>query len=164
MYCFKVATPKGYSRFIKTTGKFYVHGGLSPEEVIVPFAVFRKIMAEPKDLVVYLSQNVFRYSVKSTIKFDIGNINDYEVVNVEINIRNSNVESKPAKVKRIKPTGRTLIEMTARFKKTLNRKETSSLMMRIRYQFLGKDYSHYIEPAIVIKSMVQGKVDLEDLF
>ena len=155
---------KGYSRFVKTTGKFYVHGGLSPEEVIVPFTVFRKVIAEPKDLVVHLSQNVFRYSVKSTIRFDIGNINDYEVVNVEINIRNSNVECKPAKVKRIEPKGRLQIEMDARFKKTLNKKETSCLMMRIRYQFLGKDYVQDIEPAIVIKSMVQGKVDLEDIF
>jgi len=155
---------KGYSRFIKTTGKFYVHGGLSPEEVIVPFTVFRKVIAEPKDLVVNLNQNVFRYSVKSTIRFDIGNINDYEVVNVEINIRNSNVECKPAKVKRIEPKGRLQIEMDARFKKTLNKKETSCLMMRIRYQFLGKDYTQDIEPGIVIKSMVQGKVDLEDIF
>ena len=155
---------KGYSRFVKTTGKFYVHGGLSPEEVIVPFTVFRKVIAEPKDLVVHLNQNVFRYSVKSTIRFDIGNINDYEVVNVEVGIRNSNVECKPAKVKRIEPKGRLQIEMDARFKKTLNKKETSCLMMRIRYQFLGKDYIQDIEPAIVIKSMVQGKVDLEDIF
>ncbi|MBA7472387.1 hypothetical protein ES707_07711 [subsurface metagenome] len=155
---------KGYSRFVRTTGKFYVHGGLSPEEVIVPFTVFRKVMAEPRELVVHLSQNVFRYSVKSTIRFDIGNINDYEVVNVEINIRNSNVECKTAKIKRIEPKSRTQIKMEARFKKILNKKETNCIMTRIRYQFLGKDYIQNIEPAIVIKSMVQGKVDLEDIF
>ena len=155
---------KDYSRFAKTTRKFYVHGGLSPEEVIIPFVVFRKIMVEPKELVVYLSQNVFRYSVKSTIKFDIGNINDYEVVNIDIDIRNSNVECKSAKVARIEPKSRAQVEIPARFKKTPNKKETSCLLMRIRYQFLGKDYIQDIEPAIVIKSMIQRKVDLEELF
>ena len=155
---------KGYNRFVKTTGKFYVHGGLSPEEVIIPFAVFRKVIAEPKELVIYLTQNTFRYSVKSTIKFDIGNINDYEVTNIEASVRNSNVECKPIKAERIKPKGRTQIEVAARFRKTLNRKEISHLMMRIHYQFLGKNYVQDVEPAIVMKSMVQEKVDLDELF
>lgn len=155
---------KGYSRFVKTTRKFYVHGGLSPEEVIIPFAVFHKIVAEPEELVVYLSQNVFRYSVKSSIKFDIGNVNDYEVVNLDVDIRNGNVECESAKVARIEPKGRTQVEIPARFKKTPSKKETSCLLMRIRYQFLGKDHIQDVEPAIVIKSMIQRKVDTEELF
>lgn len=155
---------RGYSRFVKTGGKFYVHGGLSPEEVIIPFAVFRKIMMEPKELVVTLSENVFRYSVKSTIRFDIGNINDYEVGNIEINIQNSNVECKPVKIERIEPKGRIQIETIARFKKILSQKETSYLMMRISYKFLGKDYVQHIELSIVMKSMIQEKMDLEELF
>ena len=155
---------KGYSRFKKTTGKFYVHGGLSPEEVIVPFAVFNKIMAEPKEILVYLSQNTFRYSVKSTIKLDIGNINEYEIVNIVIDIRNSNVECQSPKVTRVEPKGRVQVEIPARFKKTLNKKETSYLLMRIGYQFLGKDYIQDVEAPIVIKSMIEGKADLEDIF
>lgn len=155
---------KGYSRFEKTTGKFYVHGGLSPEEVIVPFAVFNKIMVEPKEVLVYLSQNTFRYSVKSTIKLDIGNINEYEIVNIVIDIRNSNIKYQSPKVPRVEPKGRVQVEIPSRFKKTLNNKETNSLLIRIRYQFLGKDYIQNEEVPIVIKSMIEGKADLEDIF
>ena len=155
---------KGYSRFVNITGKFYVHGGLSPEEVIIPFAAFRKITVESKKLEFYLSKNVFRYSVKSIIKFDIGNLNDYEVVNIKVSIQNSNVEGKLAKIERIGPKERTQIEIPARFRKTLNRKEAGCLIMRIRYQFLGKDYIQDVEPVIVMKSMIQEKADLEELF
>ncbi len=156
---------KGYSRFVNTTGKFYVHGGLSPEEVVIPFAVFRKMMAEPKELVVYLTQNTFRYSVKSIIKFGIGNSNNYEVTNVEVSIQNSNVECEPAKIERIKPKGRIQIEIPARFKRRiLSKKEKGCLMIRIRYQFLGKNYVQDLELPIVMKSMFQEKMDLEELF
>lgn len=155
---------KGYSRFKKTTGKFYVHGGLSPEEVVVPFAFFNKVLAEPKEILVYLSQNTFRYSVKSIIKLDIGNINEYEIVNIVIDIRNSNIECQSPKVMRVEPKGRVQVEIPTRFKKTPNKKETNYLLMRIRYQFLGKDYIQDIEATIVIKSMIEGKADLEDIF
>ena len=155
---------KGYSRFVKTTGKFYVHGGLSPEEVVVPFAVFNKIMVKPKEILVYLSQNTFRYSVKSTIKLNIGNTNKYEIVNIVIDIRNSNIECQFPKIMRVEPKGRVQVEIPARFKKTPNKKETNYLLMRIHYQFLGKDYIQDVEPAIVMKSMVQEKTELEELF
>jgi len=155
---------KGYNRFKRTTGKFYVHGGLSPEEVIVPFTVFRKIITEPREILVHLSENIFRYSVKSTIRFYIENINDYEIVNVVIDVRNSNVKCESPKVTQIESKGRAQIEIPARFKKTLNKRETNYLLMRIRYQFLGKDYSQDEDIPIVIKSMVERKTDMKELF
>jgi len=155
---------KGYSRFKKITGKFYVHGGLSPEEVIVPFAVFNKIMAEPKEILVYLSQNTFRYSVKSTIKLGIGNINEYGIVNIFIDIRNSNIVCQTTKVMGVEPKGRVQVEIPARFMKTPDKKETNYLLMRIHYQFLGRDYTQNVEAPIVIKSIIEKKSDSEELF
>ena len=35
-----------YYRFLKTEDNFYVHGGLTPEETIVPFVTFRKASVE----------------------------------------------------------------------------------------------------------------------
>jgi len=155
---------KGYGRFVRTTTKYYVHGGLSPEEVIVPFVVFRKIAEEPKEILFYLEQNIFRYSVKSSILFDIGNINDYEINNVEISIRNSNIESEYVKFKRIKAKEKINIEIPARFKKTISKKESEFLMVRISYQFLGKAYMHDKEFPITMKSIIQRKTDLDDIF
>jgi hypothetical protein len=155
---------KGYGRFKKTTGKFYVHGGLSPEEVIVPFVVFKKISEEPKEILFYLEQNIFRYSVKSSISFNLGNINDYEINNVEISIRNSNIESEYVKFKRIKAKEKINIEIPARFKKTTSKKENEFLVARISYQFLGKTYIQDKEFSITMKSIIQRKADLDDIF
>jgi hypothetical protein len=155
---------KGYSRFVRTTTKYYVHGGLSPEEVIVPFIVFRKIAEESKEILFYLEQNIFRYSVKSSILFNLGNINDYEINNVEIGIRNSNIESEYVKFKRIKAKEKINIEIPARFKKTISKKESEFLMARISYQFLGKTYIQDKEFSITMKSIIQRKADLDDIF
>ena len=155
---------KGYSRFVRTTTKYYVHGGLSPEEVIVPFVVFRKVSEEPKEILFYLEQNTFRYSVKSSILFNLGNVNDYEVNNVEIGIRNNNIESEYVKFRRIKAKDKINIEIPARFKKTISKKESEFLMARISYQFLGKTYIQDKEFPIIMKSIIQRKADLDDIF
>jgi len=155
---------KGYSRFKKTNGKFYVHGGLSPEEVIVPFAVFSKIMAEPKEILVNLGQNTFRYSVKSTILFNLGNVNDYEISNVEIAVKNSNIECEYIKIKQIKAKEKNSIEMTARFKKTISREERENLMVSIKYDFLGKAYTNNINFRILMKAIIEEKTNLDDIF
>ena len=155
---------KGYSRFVRTTTKYYVHGGLSPEEVIVPFVVFRKVSEEPKEILFYLEQNTFRYSVKSSILFNLGNINDYEINNVEIGIRNSNIESEYVKLKRIEAKEKINVKIPVRFKKTISKKESEFLMARISYQFLGKTYLQDKEFPIIMKSIIQRKADLDDIF
>lgn len=155
---------KGYSRFVRTTTKYYVHGGLSPEEVIVPFVVFRKVSEEPKEMLFYLEKNIFRYSVKSSILFNLGNINEYEINNVEIGIRNSNIESEYVKFKRIKAKDKINIKISARFKKTINREERENLMVSIKYDFLGKTYTNNINFRILMKAIVEEKTNLDDIF
>jgi len=62
---------RGYYRFIKTDQSFYVHGGVTPEETIVPFAVFRKTAISIEKPKISLLDNLFRYAVKSFIKLEI---------------------------------------------------------------------------------------------
>ncbi len=102
--------------------------------------------------------------MKSSILFDLGNINEYEINNVEISIRNSNIESEYVKFKRIKAKEKINIEIPARFKKTISKKESEFLMVRISYQFLGKTYMHDKEFPITMKSIIQRKADLDDIF
>ena len=137
---------------------------MSPEEVIVPFAVFSKIMAEPKEILVNLGQNTFRYSVKSTILFNLGNVNDYEISNVEIAVKNSNIECEYIKIKQIKAKEKNSIEMTARFKKTISREERENLMVSIKYDFLGKAYTNNINFRILMKAIIEEKTNLDDIF
>jgi hypothetical protein len=159
-----VLIARGYNRFKKTSGRYYVHGGLSPEEVIVPLATFDKIIAEPEKVLVNLTRKVFRYSVKSTIELEIGNLNDYEINNVIIDIQNSNIECNPLNIRNIRPKARVRVRIPAIFKKTADKREGNRLLARVRFQFLKKPYTQNIEIPITIKSMIEKKSDLEDFF
>jgi hypothetical protein len=158
-----VLIAKGYGRFKKTSENFYVHGGLTPEEVIVPFAVFRMMEVEPRNILVHLEQNIFRYKAKSKIKVTISNINEYDIDDVEVMIKNSNVETESLYINKIKPKKQVLKEITAIFKKTYDSKENNYLLMRIGYKFMGKDYSQDVDIPIEIKSMVERQTNLDDL-
>jgi hypothetical protein len=41
---------RNYYRFIETNASTYIHGGLSPEETLVPVAVFTPLTVSPKPL------------------------------------------------------------------------------------------------------------------
>jgi len=92
---------KNYDRFIETKQSIYVHGGLTPEETIVPFCKLVKTEIEALQPTIRLPDNVIRYSVKANLVFIVGNPNDYEITNVELNIAESDlpgvsVEAIPA--------------------------------------------------------------------
>jgi hypothetical protein len=159
-----VIIARGYSRFKKTNGRYYIHGGLSPEEVIVPFAVFNKLIVEPKEIIIHLLQDTFRYSVKSNIELEILNINDHEIVDITVDILNSNVESKIGRVNEINAKSKAVLEIPSRFKKIPYEKEKKYLIIKIIYQMLGKIYNQQNEIPIVVKSIVEQKSNLEDIF
>lgn len=159
-----VIIARGYNRFKKSNGRYYIHGGLSPEEVIVPFAIFEKVLVEPKEIIIHLLKNAFRYSVKSNIELEIVNINDYEITDIAVDILNSNVESQIQRVKQISPKNKYVLEIPSRFKKTPDEKEKNFLLLKISYQIIEKMYSQQNEIPIVIKSMVEQKTNLEDIF
>lgn len=155
---------KGYGRFKKTSSKHYVHGGISPEEVIVPFATFKRIYAEPEEPRIRLSRQEFRYSVKSDILIELTNVNDYELSSVEIDVRNSNIDVDISTIAKVKPKSHETIELTGRFAKTSDIQEQNNLFLRVSYQFLGRNFDVDKKIPIKMKSMVEQKTDMDDLF
>ena len=99
--CENYFVAKGYDRFIGTKESIYVHGGLTPEETIVPFCKLVRTEVEALQPTIRLPDNVVRYSVKANLVFVVGNPNDYEISNVELNVLESDlpgvsVEAIPA--------------------------------------------------------------------
>jgi len=82
---------RGYGRFVETKESVYVHGGLMPEETIVPFCRLAKTEIEALQPTIHLPDNVVRYSVKADLVFSVGNPNDYEIRNVELNVLESDL-------------------------------------------------------------------------
>jgi len=82
---------KRYDRFIPTQEDIYIHGGLTPEETIVPFCKLAKVKITVQQPDIRLPENVVRYSVKATLVFVVGNPNDYPMNDIELRVLESDL-------------------------------------------------------------------------
>lgn len=144
------------NRFLATDKDFYVHGGLLPEEIIVPYLVFEPATILTQDLTVLLKKNEFRYRME-TVELEIGNPNDSAVEQIQVSLLNGNVESEPARIAILNGKKNLVIQLKARFKVTSIVEEQSSLHIRIRYHAHGEQHTFDVLPKITMKKMVEEK-------
>lgn len=155
---------KKYYRFKETDESFYVHGGITPEEQIVPFIRFERVDVKEEALIITLVSNEFRLSVKSKIQMIIKNPNEYAVQDVEISILNSNVrsDSKSVKYEKFDELSVSKVYMdNIRFVKNEGNEE---LLLKVTYKFLGKEYEHEYKLPIIVKSVQQNIANFDDIF
>ncbi|MEI7989875.1 MAG: hypothetical protein WCI88_12625, partial [Chloroflexota bacterium] len=144
------------NRFLPTSQEYYIHGGLLPEEVIVPYMAFEPVAHALKDLTVLLKNNVFRYRME-TIEVEIGNPNDTAVEQVQINLINSNIESEAQIISLLNGKTKTTLQIKARFKLTSLVEEQTSLRLRMRFRARGETHTIDAQANIVMRKMVEEK-------
>ncbi len=144
------------NRFLPTDKDFYVHGGLLPEEIIVPYLVFEPATILTQDLTVLLKKNEFRYRME-TVELEIGNPNDSAVDQIQVSLLNGNVESEPVRIALLNGKKNMAIQIKARFKVTSILEEQSNLHIRIRYHAHGEQHAFDVLPKITMKKMVEEK-------
>lgn len=144
------------NRFLPTDQDFYVHGGLLPEEIVVPYLVFEPAAVATQDLTVLLKKNEYRYRME-TVELEIGNPNDSAVEQIQVSILNGNVECEPARIPLLNGKKNTVIQLKARFKMTSIPEEQNSLHIRIRYHAHGEQHTFDVLPKITMKKMVEEK-------
>jgi hypothetical protein len=144
------------NRFLPTDKDFYVHGGLLPEEIIVPYMVFEPTTVSTQDLTILLKKNEFRYRME-TIELEIGNPNDSAVDQIQVSLLNGNVESEPVRIALLNGKKNMAIQLKARFKVTSILEEQSNLHIRIRYHAHGEQHTFDVLPKITMKKMVEEK-------
>jgi hypothetical protein len=155
---------KGYNRFIETNFSFYVHGGITPEENIVPLLKFERVntnMIEPE---VLMRTKELRYSTNSTISMTIKNHNEYAIDHIEILILNSNVkwDRSNFSIPRVEGVSQLSFDFDkVRISKSQDFDENISL--KIRFVYLGSAYERTYNYPIKMKSIQESKIDLNDL-
>ena len=77
---------RGYGRFRSGDTASYVHGGLTPEETLVPYLIFERTHIVVIPPTVRLLDNVFRYGVRSQLHLEIVNTNPLPFQNVTVEI------------------------------------------------------------------------------
>lgn len=144
------------NRFLPTDDTFYVHGGLSPEEVVVPHLVFEAAVVPVQDLTVIMSSNQFRYRME-TVELEIGNPNAYAVENIHVATLNSNLDMEPQRVEWLNSGRNIPLQLRGLFKQTPNPEERTSLSFLIRYECHGERHTQTVKLPIEMKAMVVVK-------
>ena len=165
----KFGTPTNYlvprkkESFTKIRDHFWSHGGLLPEEVIVPHMTFRRVnfIVERPDII--LKDNSFRYALQK-IEFEVGNPNDYEMTDVYVGFLNTNFETseQTIKIPNIKSKNKVAISIDGKFKKIGIKREQEKLSIEIKFSIKSVLYNFDVDCPINLKSMVETKGD--DIF
>lgn len=156
---------KSYNRFLKTNEDTYVHGGISPEEHIIPLLKFERVNVALNKPTVGLKNNSFRFNTLANFILEIKNFNDYQINNLSITILNDNIKVKNdfysvGDLDSYK--SKEYVIGNARI--TNNKEVTQYLKLKLDYEFVGKKYSDTITLELNIKSIQESKFDLNDLF
>lgn len=155
---------KGYNRFMKTDLSFYVHGGITPEENIIPLLKFERTSVKLIQPEMLLRENEFRYSTIGSIHITIKNHNEYSIDNVEISVLNTNIhwEQGTYIISGIEKESQVDICLD-KIRLTRASTEQELLNLKIRFNFLGKECEQNYEFSIKIKSIQENKFNFDDL-
>jgi len=146
-----------YNRFTNLPNDKYLHGSLSPEEMIVPSMHFSKVTEEINGLSVNLVKKQYRYRLE-TIELEIGNPNDIAVENIEITTLNTNIDKDETHITKIDPKTKQKIDFKARFKQTSSEKEKTQIDFKIYYEVVNEEYQQLSEGhEIEMKSMISSQ-------
>ena len=150
-------------RFLPTNENTYIHGGLTPEETLVPLAVFLPITVSPKPLTLNLvGASRIYLGTKFDLELEVTNLNDYACEQVKIEIIDPNLDAEPAHLEQLMPLMRQSVKMPARCHRAADA-TAKGLRARVSYRFLGQIWSHEITiPAEIIDPAKPG-FDLDNL-
>lgn len=152
---------KAHYRFLPTTENTYIHGGLTPEETLVPVVVFTPLTVSAKPLSVRLLKREFYYARKSEIDVELVNTNAYPCESVRLAILNRNADIPDFQLGTLGPMSQETVTLTGRFRRTEG--DVFKLQIRLTYEFLGQPQQQDIEEEVQMKSIMKQAFDLSEL-
>jgi len=151
-----------YYRFLKTQENFYVHGGLTPEEVIVPFAVFICEPVTPAHPTVRLVTKEFRYAVRSKVLLEVGNPNTFPLE--ALSLRLVDADAEEVFIVALAPKQMITVEFDTKFRKAPGSANTRTLTLRVRYECQGRTFTAPDQPFdVTLKSVMEVSSDDLDI-
>jgi len=150
-----------YYHFLKTSENIYIHGGLTPEETLIPVVVFTPLTVSAKPILVRLLNNEFYIERKSEIQVELVNTNTYSCQNLKINILNPGINVTSVQVPTLEALSQYMVKFEGRFRRGFGKAE--KLHLRLSYLFLGQPQGQEIELEVKMKSMMEQAFDLNEL-
>jgi hypothetical protein len=150
------AVAQRYYRFANTGDGCYAHGGLSPEEVVVPVVMLIRTPSRVEMPVITLARNVFRYENPEVIELEVTNPGHLQMEDFACEFEAEGLQSGTAYRAVLKPSAVTRIPTDAKFRKTGRpatglRVKSSFMLTGQRYDVPAKEF------AIVLRSLVEPR-------
>jgi hypothetical protein len=163
--------PKGHST-VRLAGatKRYMHGGVTPEEVIAPFAQYKLVKTEWKkllfrfpDLDIVQSTNRAKFFIQrvETVVVEFVNPNAVDVNIIRATVIFPETDLKGLDIKAIPAGGTELLKLNCYFKKEAQGEK--NLEIEIVYEISGEKQTQVVKLESEFKSAVSGGFSLKDL-
>lgn len=154
---------RGFRSFLALKGRSMEHGGIQPEEVIIPHMVFEKVKAGQLSPTLVLITNKFRYASQE-IMLEIGNPNNESISEVYTTLCNSNIEIENSTflLPELPKKQKICFTFNGKFKQVGNKFEKENLKFRISYKIKSQKFESELNLPIMMISMVE--VDDSDIF
>jgi len=159
-----IAIAKGYSFIGNRKPKGLIHGGMTPEETLIPHLEFCLQPLELKDVQCYHSSPPIIGTRKQKIELSVRNLNDYEISNVAVYVPSHSIEIKiekiPAKDEVTKST-----EIALSREEVIESKD-NVVTLRGFYSFdwRGETKRGEVEVKIKIRKIIEGSETSEEIF
>lgn len=150
-------------RFLPTDENAYIHGGLTPEETLIPSAVYRPVIVSPKQLAITITGgNKIYVGTKFDLFLEITNLNNYSCDECQIEIMDVNLETSKLKLGSLEKLVRLPVAIPSR---CVRNAETGlrKLHIRLTYEFLRQPCKNDIMVPIEIIEPAKPKFDLDNL-
>lgn len=150
------AVAQQYYRFANGGDGCYAHGGLSPEEVVVPVAMFSRALSKVEMPVISLVSKVFRYGNPEVIEIEVTNPGQYELEDVTCEFAAEGMQSGTAYCAIIDSSAIARISTNAKFSNT--GKPVTELRVSASFVLAGQKHElAEIAIPIDVRSLVERK-------
>lgn len=150
-------------RFLPTDESAYIHGGLTPEETLIPAAIYKPIAVSPKQLVVTITGGTRIYvGTKFELLLEVTNLNNYSCENCQLEILDTNLETAKLILGGLDKLMRLPVSVTSR---CVRNAETGlrKLHIRLTFEFLGQPCINDVMIPVEIIEPAKPKFDLDNL-
>ena len=153
-----------YNRFIRNDLNCYVHGGISPEESIVPFIHFAYNVEDCVAPEIIIQNDNLRFMLTIELALLVKNTNSYALTEFEIEILNPNCKWTRVPKTTITENGITLVKFPkTRITKSMAEKDKNErLFMRMTFKTNGIAREYSLDIPMNIKSSQGGGMNLLD--
>jgi hypothetical protein len=150
-------------RFLPTDDNAYIHGGLTPEETLVPLAVYRPVTISPKPLIVTLVGEAKVYvGTKFDLSLEITNVNSYPCLNVTAEIADPRIEAQPVSLDLLPQLQRLLLTVSGRCRRGVD-VAAGKVHARLLFMFLDRPCTTEVDLPVEIVEPAKAKVDLDQI-